>query len=240
MLFLNGLTKNFGSFTAVNDISLEVKPGEIFSFLGTNGAGKTTTIKMITGVISPCSGTASIGGYDINKFPIEAKRLLGVIPDRPTLYEKLTGREFLSFMARIYKVKAPSRRIDALLQKYDLESKADSLIESYSHGMKQRIMLCAAQIHAPALLVIDEPTVGLDPVGSILLKSALKTLASEGTAIFMSTHSLDFAQELSNRIAIIKRGTIIASGTLAELFQKADMSNNRLESAFMELIQDQS
>lgn len=240
MLSLVGLTKNFGSFSAVKNISLEVKPGEIFSFLGTNGAGKTTTIKMLTGVISPTSGTASIGGFNINKSPIEAKRLLGVIPDRPTLYEKLSGREFLNFMARIYRVKSASRRIDNLLEKYDLVSKADTLIESYSHGMKQRIMLCAAQIHAPALLVIDEPTVGLDPVGAILLKNSLKSLAEQGTAIFMSTHSLDFAQEISNRIAIIKRGSIIASGTLAELFQKTDSNTNRLESAFMELIQDHS
>lgn len=238
MLSVFELSKSFGSFTAVNNITLEVNAGEIFSFLGTNGAGKTTTIKMITGVTSPSSGTARIGGYDISKSPIEAKKLLGVIPDRPTLYEKLSGREFLYFMARIYKVKSATRRIDYLLQKYELEYKADSLIESYSHGMKQRIMLCAAQIHAPALLVIDEPTVGLDPLGAALLKESLKTLAAEGTAVFMSTHSLDFAQEISNRIAIIKKGEIVATGTLNELFRKSENSNNRLESLFMEIIQE--
>ena len=238
MLSIVELSKNFGSFEAVKNISLEVCSGEIFSFLGANGAGKTTTIKMITGQIAPCSGSAKIGGYDICKSPIEAKKLLGIIPDRPTLYEKLTGREFLLFMSRIYKVKSPHRRIDFLLQKYDLEHKADILIENYSHGMKQRIMLCAAQVHAPALLVIDEPTVGLDPIGAVLLKESLKKLASEGTAVFMSTHSLDFAQEISNRVAIIKKGNIVATGTLNELFRKSENSNNKLESLFMEIIQE--
>jgi len=243
MLSVENLKKTFGSFTAVEDISIEVEPGEIFSFLGTNGAGKTTTIKMITGCIKPTSGNAYIGGFDINKNPIEAKKLLGVIPDRPTLYEKLSGREFLDFIASIHQISSKQKRINYLLEKYELIDKADTLIENFSHGMKQRLMLCSAQIHSPTLLVIDEPTVGLDPMGTNHLKQALKDLASEGTAIFMSTHSLNFAQEISDKVAIIKTGNIIAKGSLEEIFNKTEKLKNgtdSLESTFLDLIKNDS
>ena len=243
MLRVENLKKTFGSFTAVNDVSLEVNQREVFSFLGTNGAGKTTTIKMITGCLEPSSGHAYIGGFDINKEPLKAKKLLGVIPDRPTLYEKLTGKEFLNFIASIHNISAKEKRVNHLLEKYSLMEKADNLIENFSHGMKQRLMLCSAQIHSPTLLVIDEPTVGLDPMGINHLKNALKDLCSQGTAIFMSTHSLNFAQEISDKIAIIKTGNIIAQGPLEEIFNQTESNvvageKNSLESTFLDLIKN--
>lgn len=176
MIEINNLTKNFGHFTAVNSINLEIPKGCIFAFLGTNGAGKTTTIRMMTGVLKPSSGSVRIGGYDIQKSPIEAKMLMGVIPDRPYLYGKLTGEEFLRFMSDLYHVPRAKadKQVEELLEHYGLERWRNDLIDSYSHGMKQRILMCASQIHDPELLVVDEPMVGLDPKGAKLLKDTLK------------------------------------------------------------------
>ncbi|MCC6220581.1 MAG: ABC transporter ATP-binding protein [Deltaproteobacteria bacterium] len=238
MIEIENLTKKFGSFVAVDNINLSIDRGKIFAFLGTNGAGKTTTIRMMTGVLEPSGGTVRIGGYDIQKNPIEAKFLMGVIPDRPYLYGKLTGREFLHFMADLYKTpyKTALDRIGILLDTYGLEEWQHDLIDSYSHGMKQRLLMCAAQVHDPAVLVVDEPMVGLDPRGAKLLKDTFKKKASEGLTIFMSTHSLSVAQEVADQLAIIQHGKIIAKGSLQDLFSRAKQESSDLENVFLQLI----
>jgi ABC-2 type transport system ATP-binding protein len=238
MIAIKNLSKQFGAFTAVDSINLTVEPGEIFAFLGTNGAGKTTTIRMLTGVLQPSSGTAEIGGYDIQKNPIEAKFLMGIIPDRPYLYGKLTGREFLFFMADLYRVEKneAAKRTDELLDQYGLKEWQFDLIDSYSHGMKQRLLMCASQIHKPPVLVIDEPMVGLDPRGAKLLKDTLRSYAKNGLTIFMSTHSLSVAQEIADKLAIIQRGKIIAMGTLDELHAQAKSDSSDLEKVFLHII----
>ena len=238
MIKLINLRKEFGNFVAVDNLNLEVGPGRIFAFLGTNGAGKTTTIRMLTGVLQPTSGTAEIGGYDIQKNPIEAKFLMGVIPDRPYLYGKLTGREFLQFMADLYKVepKTAQTRIADLLELYGLAEWQYDLIDSYSHGMKQRLLMCASQIHNPPVLVIDEPMVGLDPRGAKLLKDTLRKSAANGLTIFMSTHSLSVAEEIADQLAIIRRGQIVAMGTLDELYKRAKSHASDLENVFLQII----
>lgn len=240
MIKLISLTKRFGNFAAVDNVSLEIGKGTIFAFLGTNGAGKTTTIRMITGVLQPTSGTAIIGGYDIQKNPIEAKFLMGVVPDRPYLYGKLTGREFLCFMADLYKVKADvaAKRIDELLELYGLADWQYDLIDSYSHGMKQRLLMCSSQIHNPPILVIDEPMVGLDPRGAKLLKDRLKKNAAEGITIFMSTHSLSVAEEIADTLAIIQQGKIVAMGTLDELYSQARSEASGLENVFLQIVSE--
>ncbi len=241
MIKLTNLTKKFGNTTAVSDLNIHVKKGSIFAFLGNNGAGKTTTIRMITGVIEPTYGKIEIGNYDISQNPIEAKMLMGVIADRPYLYNKLTGREFLHFMADIYKV--PHRRAKEksteLLQEFGLTEKQYDLIETYSHGMKQRLSMCASLIHDPQILVVDEPLVGLDPGGTKLLKETFIKKAKAGLTIFMSTHSLSVAQEIADHLAIIKKGAIIAQGTLQELQSTvAENINLGLEEIFLQITSD--
>lgn len=240
MIRLDHLTKRFGGFTAVDDVSLEVQPGEIFAFLGTNGAGKTTTIRMMTGALQPTAGTIEIGGYDIRTHPIEAKFQMGVIPDRPYIYGKLTGLEFLNFMAELYKVPRidAKQRISELLTVHGLAEWQYDLIESYSHGMKQRLLMCGALVHNPALLVVDEPMVGLDPRGAKLLKDTFKARAAQGLTIFMSTHSLSVAEEIADRLAIIKKGRIVAHGTLQELYTQANSAAGDLEKLFLDIIAD--
>jgi len=234
------LTKRYGSFTAVDNINLEIERGTIFGFLGTNGAGKTTTIRMMTGVLQPTSGTVEIGGYDIQKQPIEAKYLMGVIPDRPYLYGKLTGREFLYFMGDLYRVKRKDAepRIDELLETYGLSEWQHDLIDGYSHGMKQRLLMCASQIHNPAVLVVDEPMVGLDPRGAKLLKDTFRQRAAQGLTIFMSTHSLSVAEEVADKLAIIQRGKIIAQGSLDDLYTRAKSGAEGLEKAFLRIVDE--
>ena len=240
MIELVNLTKQFGQFKAVDNLNLAVKPGTIFAFLGTNGAGKTTTIRMLTGTLQPSSGTAIIGGYDIQKNPIEAKFLMGVIPDRPYLYGKLTGREFLDFMADLYKVKRSEarERIEELLNTYGLHEWQHDLIDSYSHGMKQRLLMCASQVHNPAVLVVDEPMVGLDPRGAKLLKDTFRRKAQDGMTIFMSTHSLSVAEEIADYLAIIKNGKIHAVGTLEELYANSRSGASDLENLFLHIIEE--
>lgn len=241
MIKLSNLTKKFGNTIAVNDLNLHVKKGSIFAFLGNNGAGKTTTIRMITGVIEPTQGKIEIGNYDISENPIEAKMLMGVIADRPYLYSKLTGREFLHFMADIYKVphRLAKERIGNLLQEFGLSEKQYDLIETYSHGMKQRLSMCASLIHEPQILVVDEPLVGLDPGGTKLLKETFIKKAKAGLTIFMSTHSLSVAQEIADHLAIIKRGAIIAQGTLKELQSTVTQDMNLdLEEIFLQITSD--
>lgn len=239
MIKLINLSKRYGSFTAVDGINLTIKRGQIFAFLGSNGAGKTTTIRMMTGVLQLTSGTVEIGGYDIQKNPIEAKFLMGVIPDRPYVYGKLTGREFLFFMADLYKVERSisEGRIAELLNTYGLSEWQHDLIDGYSHGMKQRLLMCASQIHDPAVLVVDEPMVGLDPRGAKLLKDMFRQRAEQGLTIFMSTHSLSVAEEIADTLAVIQRGRIIAHGTLDDLYAKARSDAADLEKVFLDILE---
>lgn len=237
MIEIKSVIKEYGSFRAVNNISLTVQPGEIFGFLGVNGAGKTTTLKMLAGILRPTSGSLSICGYDVQHNSAQAKSVTGYIPDRPHLYNKLTGREFLYFIAELYQVplNVADQRIDQLLSDYRLGEWQDELIESYSHGMKQRVATCAALIHKPKVLIVDEPMVGLDPHGARMLKDAFRRYASEGMSILLSTHSLNVAEEVADRLAIIHRGAIVASGTLADIRTHAGNSEQDLEEIFLQI-----
>ena len=219
MVVCRQLTKKFGALTAVDGMDLCVRKGELFGFLGPNGAGKTTTIKMLTGLLHPTSGTASIGGLDIQAEPLAAKRILGYIPDNPFLYEKLTGREYLGFMADLYRVPKADRirRIPELLHLFELEAKGGELIQAYSRGMRQKIALAGALIHTPQIIFLDEPTVGLDPKGARAMRDILRELCRRGVTVFMSTHILEVAERMCDRIAIVNRGQIIAQGTMEDL-----------------------
>ncbi len=232
------LTKRYGATLAVDDLSLHVDGGEIFGFLGPNGAGKTTTIRMMMGLLQPTAGTIRLGGHDLARDAIAAKQLCGFVPDRPHIYEKLTGAEFLDFVAGLYEVPAAMavKRRDDLLEMFDLTPWATELVESYSHGMKQRLVLAAALIHTPRLLIVDEPMVGMDPRGIKLLKRIFRQLARDGVTVFMSTHSLEVAEETCDRIGIIHQGQLIAVGTLDELRRQAGAhANSKLEAVFLKL-----
>lgn len=235
MITIKNLSKEYGHFKAVDSLSLEIKPGEIFAFLGVNGAGKTTTIRMLTGILRPTCGTIVIGGHDISSNPIAAKQITGYIPDRPYLYPKLTGREFLYFIADLYRVapKDAEARIDCLLSDYSLTDWQDEMIESYSHGMKQRLATCSALIHQPQVLIVDEPMVGLDPHGAKMLKERFRQYARSGMTVFLSTHSLNVAEEVADRLAIIHRGKLVATGTLAEVRLLTGYGEERLEELFL-------
>ncbi|MEW6482352.1 MAG: ABC transporter ATP-binding protein [bacterium] len=230
MIKLENLSKTFGNVRAVDNISLKIKEGEFFCLLGPNGAGKTTTLKLITGLLKPSGGKITIGGYDINKEPIAAKRLLGYIPDIPFLYDKLTPREFLSFIKDLYEVDNSG---DELLSLFEISDYKDTLIEEFSHGMKQRICFCAMLLHNPSYIVIDEPMVGLDPKSIHLVKKILKERTKMGAAVILSTHQLSLAEELSDRISIIHKGKIIAEGS--PLFLKDLQKKESLEEAFLEI-----
>lgn len=231
------LSKNYGTFKAVNDISFELKPGEIFGFLGLNGAGKTTTLKILAGILEPTHGSVQIGGFDITKDPISAKKITGYIPDRPYLYPKLTGREFLEFIADLYEIprNTVDEKIKLLLSDYSLTQWEFELIESYSHGMRQRLATCAALMHKPKLLIVDEPMVGLDPQGARFLKQSFKKYAKEGMSILLSTHSLNVAEEVADRLAIIHKGSIVVSGTLQEIKSFAGNKETNLEELFIDI-----
>ncbi len=237
MIRLENITKRYGSFCAVDSVSLEVNEGEIFAFLGVNGAGKTTTIRMMTGILQPTSGSISICGHSMQDQPEQAKLITGYIPDRPYLYNKLTGREFLYFIADLYLVPPAEAegRIDDLLKEYGLTQWQDELLENYSHGMKQRVATCAALVHRPKVLIVDEPMVGLDPHGAKLIKDRFKLYARSGMSIFLSTHSLNVAEEIADRIAIIHQGKIITIGTLAEIRELTGRSEQGLEEMFLQL-----
>ena len=237
MIELKGITKQYGDFRAVDNINLKVSEGEIFGFLGPNGAGKTTTIKMIAGVLKPSAGSVTIAGIDMLKQPEAAKHKIGFIPDRPYLYEKLTGMEFLKFTADLYSVPDDNFRRKALknLEMFSLADWADELIESYSHGMKQRLIMSAALLHDPEIIIVDEPMVGLDPAAIIMVKELFQQMAKDGVSVFMSTHTLAVAEDTCDRIGIINRGHLIASGTAADLQREANVSNADLEKVFLSL-----
>jgi ABC-2 type transport system ATP-binding protein len=237
MIELVDLSKNYGAFQALKDINLRVREGEIFGFLGPNGAGKTTTIKIMAGLMKPTSGKARIAGYDICKEPTKAKAQIGLVPDRPFLYEKLTAREFLKFVGTIRGMGASDleAQMEGLLHTFGLDSWADKLIENFSHGMKQRLVMCAALLHRPKVLIVDEPMVGLDPKGARLVKEIFRKEAQKGVSIFMSTHTLEVAQEMCHRVAILDRGRIVAQGTAEELAAMTGQFGADLEEVFLRL-----
>jgi len=238
MIELRELTKCYGKTVAVDHLNLSVPSGGIFGFLGPNGAGKTTTIRMMMGLLQPSGGTVRLGGHDLHAEPLLAKALCGFVPDRPHVYEKLTGAEYLDFAADLYQVDPPTRaaRRERLLEVFDLVEWRNELVESYSHGMKQRLVMAAALVHAPRILIVDEPTVGMDPRGARLLKRLFRDLAADGATVFMSTHSLEVAEELCDQIGIILRGRLVALGTVDELHEQAGRHDGAtLESVFLRL-----
>jgi ABC-2 type transport system ATP-binding protein len=231
------LTKQYGKFTAVDGIDLEVPSGELFGFLGPNGAGKTTTFRMIAGILRPTSGTVEIGGIDITRSPLEAKSRLGFIPDRPFVYDKLTGGEFLRFAAALYGQQgvAIERRIDELLELFELTRWKDELTESYSHGMRQKLIISGALVHRPAVIVVDEPMVGLDPKSARLLKDLFRQFVDRGGTVLMSTHTLEVAETMCDRLAIVHGGKIVAHGTMAEVQEQTSSEDLGLEDLFLKL-----
>jgi ABC-2 type transport system ATP-binding protein len=237
MIRLEQLSKKYGAFTAVDALDLDVPAGQLFGFLGPNGAGKTTTLRMIAGILRPTAGRVCIGGIDVVRQPNEAKARLGFIPDRPFIYEKLTGMEFLRFVAGLYGQQgAPvEHRGRELLGLFDLEDWRNELVESYSHGMRQKLIISSAFVHRPDVLVVDEPMVGLDPKAARTLKDLFREYVRRGHTIMMSTHTLEVAQTLCDRIAIIRRGRIAAAGTMDELRRNAESGTEGLEDIFLRL-----
>lgn len=232
-----GLTKRFGDNCAVDDLNIHIKQGEFFCFLGPNGAGKTTTIKMLTGLIQATAGTASIGGYDIRSESVETKKLLGYIPDHPFLYEKLTGREFMHFVAGLYNMTAEQidERADDLLETFEILQVSDQLIENYSHGMRQKLSFASCFLHDPRVVIVDEPWVGLDPKNIRSVKDFLKRkTVEEGLTVLMSTHTLSIAEQIADRIGIINLGTLLHIGTVPEIMALAS-DHGTLEDVFLEL-----
>lgn len=236
MIRFENLTKIYGGVKAVDNLNLQIPEATVFGFIGPNGAGKTTTIKMMAGVLQPTSGTISIDGLDIAKEPAQVKQIIGLIPDRPFLYEKLSGLEFFRFKAGLYGMTGNGldKKIFELLDLFELSDWADELIESYSHGMKQRIVIASALIHEPKVVIVDEPMVALDPKGAKLVKEIFKEQAGKGATVFLSTHTLSLAQEVCQRIAIVDRGRIVASGTCEELEKQAGVRGN-LERIFLKI-----
>jgi len=242
MIELKNLTKHFGKIVAVRRLNLTVSEGEIFGFIGPNGAGKTTTLRMMGGILAPTEGTVIIDGIDMANEPEKAKERVGFIPDRPFLYEKLTGIEFLRFTADLYGIGGGEfkEKAEKTLKQFSLDHWADELIESYSHGMKQRLIISAAILHDPKVIVVDEPMVGLDPAGIRMVKSLFRNLAQKGITIFMSTHTLGVAEDVCDRIGIIHKGLLIATGTIEELMSRAQIREGDLEEVFMILTEGES
>ena len=237
MIELKSLTKRYGSFTAVDAIDLDVPKGELFGFLGPNGAGKTTTLRMIAGILRPTAGTVRIGGIDVAVDPMTAKSILGYIPDRPFIYDKLTGAEFLRFVAGLYSLngKEIEHRGHELLALFDLDEWRDELVESYSHGMRQKLIISSAFIHKPDVIVVDEPMVGLDPKAARILKDLFREYTRRGHTIMMSTHTLEVAETMCDRIGIIQGGKIRALGTMDELRANSATGAEGLEQIFLKL-----
>ena len=241
MIRIINLRKQYGRLAAVDNLNIEVAPGEIFGFLGPNGAGKTTTIRVMMGILRASSGRVILGGHDVEQEPQQAKAIAGFIPDRPFIYEKLSGREFLTFIAKLHRMESARlrRRIDELLQYFELTNWEDELVEGFSHGMKQRLVLCAALVHEPRILIVDEPMVVLDPKGARTIKDLFRSLAKAGTTVFLSTHSISVAEEVCHRIGIIQKGHLIASGSMADIYRLTHGQDSNLEDVFLELTQQQ-
>lgn len=230
------LVKTFDSLVAVNHLNLTVE-NELFVFLGPNGAGKTTTIKMMTGLLIPTSGTVLLSGHDIQKNPLAAKKLIGFVPEEPFLYPKLSAREYVQFIARVYQVDpvVSERRRKNLFELFDIGDRSDDLIQNFSHGMRRKVALCGALVHDPQILILDEPTIGLDPKSARNLKEILRGMVSKGGTVFMTTHILEIAENMGNRIGIIHKGELIANGTTEELRRLSNREHKKLEDIFLEL-----
>jgi ABC-2 type transport system ATP-binding protein len=237
MIEVHELVKRYGAFTAVDGVSLDVAPGEIHGFLGPNGAGKTTSIRVIAGLLKPTSGRVRIDGHDLATEAEAAKAALGFIPDRPFIYEKLTAGEFLRFHAGLYGMEGNGigERASEMLELFELRRWEGELVESFSHGMKQRLVMCAAFLHRPRAVLVDEPMVGLDPRGARLIKQVFRHMTGKGVAILMSTHTLEVAEEMCDRISIIHKGRIIAHGTVDELRAMAGSPGEQLTPVFLKL-----
>ena len=239
MIETTHLCKNYDGKAAVIDLNLDIQAGECFCFLGPNGAGKTTTIKMLAGLLIPTSGSAKVAGFDIQDMPIEAKRNIGYIPDRPYLYEKLSGRDFFTFVGDMFGVDRPvqARRFEHYFDLFRLTPSADEFIENYSHGMRQKLVFAAALMHEPRVLIVDEPMVGLDPQSARTVKEVMRQQAEAGRTIFLSTHTLSIAEELAHRIGVINRGRLLFLGTIEELRHQLARDGN-LEDLFLELTEE--
>ena len=237
MIAVHDLVKRYGRFTAVDGITLDVKPGEIHGFLGPNGAGKTTTLRMIAGLLKPTAGRVVVNGHDMAAEPEAAKASLGFIPDRPFIYEKLTAGEFLRFHGGLYGLNGSGvgARVREMLELFELGRWEDELVESFSHGMKQRLVMSAAFLHRPQAVVVDEPMVGLDPRGARLIKDIFRRMSGHGVGILMSTHTLEVAEEMCQRISIILKGRIIAQGTVGEVREMAGGGDDELTAVFLKL-----
>jgi ABC-2 type transport system ATP-binding protein len=237
MIGITDLVKQYGAFTAVDGVTLDVQPGQIHGFLGPNGAGKTTTIRMIAGLLKPTAGRIVVNGYDLMTEPEQAKASLGFVPDRPFIYEKLTAGEFLRFHGGLYGMDGGTMeaRISEMLDLFELARWRDELVESFSHGMKQRLVMSAAFMHRPRAVLVDEPIVGLDPRGARLIKDVFRRMADRGVAILMSTHTLEVAQEVCDRVSIILKGRIIASGTVDEVRCLSGNADEQLTAVFLKL-----
>ena len=235
MIELKNLSKRYGNTLAVNNLNLSVSKGEIYGFIGPNGAGKTTTIRIMGGVLAPTEGIVVIDGINMADDPESVKRRIGFIPDRPFIYEKLTGMEFMRFSADLYGVdeRVFSENAQALLKKFAILNWADELIESYSHGMKQRLIISSALLHDPTVIIVDEPMVGLDPAAIRMVKDMFRELAHEGMTIFMSTHTLTVAEDICDRIGVIHKGSLIATGTTGDLKRDAGVQEADLEEVFL-------
>lgn len=233
------LCKDYDGKKAVIDLDLKIEPGELFCFLGPNGAGKTTTIKMLAGLLRPSSGTARVAGFDIQTHPVEAKRRIGYIPDRPYLYEKLSGRDFCTFVGDMFGIDraVQRRRTDHYLEMFDLMDAADEFIENYSHGMRQKLVFSASLMHDPEVVIIDEPMVGLDPRSARTVKNLMREEANKGKSVFLSTHTLSVAEEIADRIGVISKGRVIFIGTIAELRIELKHTGN-LEQLFLQLTEE--
>jgi len=236
MIEIEKLSMSYGELCALDQLDLEIEAGEFFAFLGPNAAGKTTTIKLLTGLLRPTGGRALIAGHDIQKDPIGAKSVLGYVPDVAIFYEKLTALEFMEFIGDLFGVeRARARKTTlALFEQFALDSYAGQLVENLSHGTRQRLAIAAALMHEPEVVVIDEPMVGLDPIHTRVIKEELKARSRAGVTIFMSTHLLNIAEELADRIGVIHQGKLVALGTLEEL--RTQIGGQELEAMFMELV----
>lgn len=241
MIEIIGVSKTYnrGTVKAVDGVSLTIRDGEIFGFLGPNGAGKTTLIKMITGILNADEGTIRINGQDIGQEPLEAKMQFGFVPDDPNIFSRLTGLEYLNFMADMYNVPSALRidRMQNLLQRFNMSSSGGDLIQSYSHGMKQKIMVIGALLHNPPVWILDEPMTGLDPRSSYDLKEMMREHADSGNTVFFSTHVLDVAEKICDRLAIINKGRVILCGSMEEIHQHA-RGNQSLENLFLEMTEN--
>jgi len=247
MIEIQHLVKKFGDLSAVNDVSITVEKGEIFGFLGPNGAGKTTTVKIMSGLMYPTAGKVTLCGIDVVDNPVEAKRLMALVPDEPFVYPKLTGIEFMRFIGDLYSIDedVQKRRVPELLEMFDLQTWQGELLESYSHGMRQKLVIASALLRDPKVILLDEPMVGLDPKSARMVRTILSDLAKSGAAIFMCTHILEIAEKICGRIGIMYGGKLIETGTVSELRAKAGRTTSvdgktSLEDIFLELTADKT